>query len=110
MRIGHVNTYSPKFGIISEWKKEQIRATAAAAQEEYIRKRSYSSNPKSYGSTTSLYNSKPQHPEFWSPDYQECLEACRKYANSLKRPDPCSEDYYDQLEDWNEYSRYRTKR
>ena len=31
-----------------------------------------------------------------------------KFANNLKRPDPCSEDYYDQLEDWKEYSiRYK---
>ncbi len=108
MRIDYLNTYSPKFGI-SEWKKERIRQKAAEAQEEYIRKNSYSSNPKSCKSTTSR-DSKPKHPEFWSPDYWESMEACRKYANSLKRPDPSSMDYYDQLEDWNEYSRYRTKR
>ena len=70
---------------------------------------SYSSEPESYESTTRLLNSKPEHPAYDSYDYHECLDNCRKFANNLKRPDPCSEDYYDQLEDWKEYSKYRTK-
>ena len=107
MRIGHVNTYSPKFGIISEWKKERVRAKAAEAQEEYIRKRSYSSNPKSYESTDKK-NFPPEHPYPDCYDYHARLKACRDYANSLNPPGVYASE--SEIREWNEYKKYRTKR
>ena len=42
--------------------------------------------------------------------WEDDLRACRKYANSLKRPDPSLTDYYDRLADWKEYSKYRAEK
>ena len=109
MRIDYVNTYSPKFGI-SEWKKERIRAKAAAAQEEYIRKNSYSSNKINVDSKHYYYDRKPQHPDPCTPGWEDDLKACREFANSLERPDPWSGDYHERLAEWKEYSKYRTKK
>lgn len=96
---------------------KEIKETAKRVKNKKIEnnnessiKSSYSSDPESCESTTSLLYSKPEHPEVSSPDYHECLTDCRNFANSLERPDPSSMDFDEQLADWKEYSRYRTKR
>ena len=50
----------------------------------------------------------PEHPDLDSCSYHEDLKACRDYANKLKRPDFSSSEA--EIREWNEYSKYRTKR
>ena len=105
-----ISSYSPQFKGISPWKQEKLRKKAEEAQEEYIRKHSYSRDKLNVSSKSYYYyDRKPQHPDPCSPGWEDDLRSCRKYANSLKRPDPSLPDFYDRLADWNEYSKYRTK-
>ena len=116
MRISQINfqtSYKPQFGKKDQYGNERDSEYGSKYAGKYGTQYAgkYGSQyAGKYGKSTDRKKLPPKHPEFWSPDYQECLAACRKYANSLKRPDPCSMDYYDQLEDWNEYSIYRTKK